>query len=276
MALLQEVAGWLLLPDTSLQKFVILHGDGGTGKGTFLRTLTALLGSTNVSSVSMERLMDRFSPAELQHKLANLCGDMGKVTDKVEGVLKMLTGEDTMMFERKFQHPYSARPTARLIFATNALPAFTDRSDGIWRRVILIPFNHTVSATERDNGLESALRAELPGIFAWAVEGLRRLKSQKRFTQPLMVADALHRFKAESNEARTFLLEHYTADPSGTVTVDDAYGGYSAEYRGGARTLRTRQEFGTEVKQVFPQVGKVKVSGPTGTRVNAYRGIRPI
>lgn len=274
MALLQEIAGWLLVPDTSYQKFVLFYGDAGTGKSTFLRTVTALLGTQNVSAVGMDRLTDRFSPAEMQDKLANLCGDMGKVTDKVEGVLKMLTGEDTMMFERKHQKPYSARATARLIFATNELPAFTDRSDGIWRRLILVPFVHTVPENQRDAGLEAALRQEMSGIFSWALHGLLRLRQQKAFTPSSAVHTATSTFKAESNEARTFLLDHCEAAAESLLTVDELYRLYEQECSGSARKLITRQQFGHEVKQAFPSITKSKAPGVDGVRVNAYKGIR--
>jgi hypothetical protein len=56
-----------------------------------------------------------------------------------------------------------------------------------------------------------------------------------------VVADALKRFKTESNEARTFLVEHYTVNPSGIVPIEEAYNAYCKEYSGSARKLVTRQ-----------------------------------
>ncbi|MEQ1761248.1 MAG: phage/plasmid primase, P4 family [Vicinamibacterales bacterium] len=272
--LLQELAGYLLTSDTSLQKFVILEGEGGTGKSTFIRTLTRLLGTDNVSNVPLEQFAERFALAQTVGKLANVCGDMGKVTDRVEGHLKMFTGQDRMQFERKFQTPYFAAPTARLIFATNERPAFTDRTDGIWRRLILIPFNRRVTAEDRRVGIEQALDQELPGILLWALQGLVRLVQRNAFTEPRIARTALEEFKAEANPARAFLLEHYVADPDGVVTIDEVYRHYLEARGTEMHAPLTRSPFGAEVARAFPGLSKTKTRTTEGQRVNAYKGLK--
>lgn len=274
MALLQEIAGYLLTIDTSHQKFVILEGEGGTGKSTFIRTLTRLLGEDNVSHVPLEQFAERFALSQTVGALANLCGDMGRVTDKVEGHLKMFTGQDRMQFERKHQTPYFAVPTARLIFATNERPAFTDRTDGIWRRLILIPFNRQVTAEERQFDIESALAKELPGILCWALEGLVRLRQQGGFTEPSVATAALQEFKAESNPTRTFLKEHYVADPDAVILVEAVYRHYLEERGTDSRPPMTKAQFGAEVARVFPRLQKTKASIEPGRRGNAYKGLK--
>lgn len=272
--LLQEITGWLLVPDTALQKFIIFDGDGGTGKGTFLRVLTELLGARNVSHVSLERFADRFNLSETLGKLANLCGDMGKVTDKVEGYLKMFTGQDRMQFEQKYGHPYSAVPTARLVFATNERPQFTDRTDGIWRRLILVPFNRQATEAEKESHLEDALRMEMPGILRWGLDGLTRLRAQGRFTAPTAVINAVKTFKAESNPARTFLESNYESDPDGITLVDAVYQAYRAECGTDTRALLSKAQFGIEVHKTFSRLDKTKTKSSDGSRLNAYKGLR--
>ena len=272
IALLQEIAGWLMVSDTSLQKFVIFDGDGGTGKSTYLRTITKLLGDDNVSHVPLEKFNDRFSLAPTVGKLANLCGDMGKVTDAVEGPLKMFTGEDRMQFEHKYQDTFYDRPTARLIFATNDRPQFTDRSDGIWRRMVLVPFDHQATDAEKRSGLEAALDVESQGIFCWALYGLQRLRENGQLTEPKAVKAAVAVFKAEANPARTFLADYYEADANGGVLVSDAYDAYRQACVADGQRLLTNVHFGREVHKVFKAIVK-KRSGLPG-RPWQYAGIK--
>jgi putative DNA primase/helicase len=69
-----------------------------------------------------------------------------------------------------------------LIFATNLLPPINDKSDGMWRRIIAMPFFVSFSGEQKDRNRAAQLREELPGIFNWAVVGLRRLHAQGDFT----------------------------------------------------------------------------------------------
>ena len=63
---LQEYIGYCLIPDTSYQKAVILHGTGSNGKSTFLNVINELFGESNLSNIPMHRLSNRFETANLQ------------------------------------------------------------------------------------------------------------------------------------------------------------------------------------------------------------------
>ena len=58
--LLQQFAGYLLLPDTSLQRFLMMVGEGSNGKSVICAVLRALLGEDNVSPVPLELFGDKF------------------------------------------------------------------------------------------------------------------------------------------------------------------------------------------------------------------------
>jgi putative DNA primase/helicase len=170
----------------------------------------------------------------------------------------------------------NVRPSARLVFTTNNLPRFRDRSSGIWRRVIVLPFRVSIAEARQDPHLSAKLRAELPGILNWSVEGLRRLRQRERFTEPTVCQQAVDDYKAESSPGRTFLKERVQAVPTGCLPCADAYTQYRAwSKENGYEPLNERQ-FGKDVTRIFPSARRVKgtASAPTDVRPWVYRGIQ--
>ena len=125
---LWEVLGALMVPDHSRQKGVLLLGEGGTGKSTFLRAATAFLGETNVSAVDLHKLEgDRFATAQLLGKLANISADLPSKHLEDTAVFKAVTGGDRLAAQRKFKEPFSFFPFARLVFSANTPPGARTR-----------------------------------------------------------------------------------------------------------------------------------------------------
>lgn len=262
LKILQEWAGYLLLPDTSEQKFLILEGEGANGKSVFCAGIEAMLGLENISHVPLELFGQRFALTTTLNKLANVAADCGEIDKVAEGFLKAFTSGDRMMFDRKGKPPIEAHPTARLMLATNNRPRFSDRSGGLWRRMILVPWRRRVEDNERIKGMDKPAywlaSGELPGIFNWAVAGLARLREQGGFTRSEMVEDGLEEYRREVNPARQFLLDHVKIDADCHVHCKQLYAYYS-EWCGenGYRKINEKN-FGREVFRIFKNIEKVR------------------
>ena len=187
--LMQEIFGYCLTFNTTQQKFFLLLGEGSNGKGVLLRVLRLLVGPENISAVSLARLGDRFELGQTLGKLACLASEVDNVRQLDEAVLKQFTGEDPMRMEHKYKHPFTAMPTAKLIIAANVHLPFKDRSEGIWRRLMAIPFTVTIPEAQQNKNLSDELAQELSGILNWAVMGQDRLRVQGRFTHPAVSQD---------------------------------------------------------------------------------------
>ena len=120
--LLQEIFGYCLTYDTSQQKFFMFEGNGANGKGVVLRVLTLLLGVKNISSLPLESFSEKHDLVVTCGKLVNLTSEVGDLDKVGEGLLKQFTCEDMMHFNPKYYPPFSTKPTARLIVATNVRP----------------------------------------------------------------------------------------------------------------------------------------------------------
>jgi putative DNA primase/helicase len=208
--LLQEIFGYLLIPVNKAQKSFVFVGAPNAGKSTLLSIAQeALLGSDNVSNIPWQGLGDRFNKAELFGKLANIFADLPSKAIDDGGMFKSLTGEDYVTAERKNKDPFNFRPYARLLFSCNDIPKnYSDRSDGFYRRLIIIRFDKSVPPERRDPNLRERVGAERDGILAWALEGLRRLiDNHYLFTETEGTRREIQRYKVESNSALMFLEE---------------------------------------------------------------------
>lgn len=276
IAILQEWAGYMLVADTSQQRFLVLIGEGANGKSVYCAGITAMLGMENCSFVPLEMLGQRFGATPTLGKLANICPDANEIDRAAEGFLKQFTAGDAYTFDRKGREPISAIPTARLMIACNAHPRFHDRTDGMRRREILMPFLVQIPQADRIIGMDKTewweAAGELPGIFMWAVEGLARLRQRGTFTRSKVCDEAMDELRGELNPAKTFLQEHFEADRAAAVPCQTAYAAYVHwSDQNGHRALSNAQ-FGKEVARVFPDAARCS-SGGRISRQYVYQGI---
>ncbi|MFH1842208.1 MAG: phage/plasmid primase, P4 family [bacterium] len=269
---LQEWFGYCLLPDTSFQKFLVLEGEGANGKSVVCAIHADLLGRPNVSHVPLERFGDRFQLTMTLGKLANIASEVGDLDKAAEGVLKAFTAGDRMGFDRKGIAGVEAFPTARLVLATNNRPRFSDRSSGLWRRMLLILFRVSIPENQQDTKLADNLRSELPGIFCWALAGLHRLRRNGQFTKSALGDEALEEYRAEVNPARLFLTERCYEDPGGFIACESLYGSYKSWCDANGYHPLGERMFGKEVIRVFPAVTRTK-KGPRERREYRYEGV---
>lgn len=131
-----ELVAWLMLPDTTLQKAILLLGEGANGKSTFLAALGTFLGRRNTVALSLHKLeSDRFAAVRLAGKLANICPDLPSAHLAGTDVFKRITdGTEPITAERKFHGSYDLHCYARLIFSANHPPRSPDASHAFFRR----------------------------------------------------------------------------------------------------------------------------------------------
>jgi P4 family phage/plasmid primase-like protien len=275
--LLQQFVGYLLLPDTRHQKFLMMVGEGANGKSVIVAVLHALLGKDNISSVPLELFGERFRLAGTLGKLANIVAEVGELERVAEGQLKAFVVGDPIECERKFKAPFMARPTARLVLATNNPPTFSDKSDGIWRRTLLLRFTVQIPEQEQVAGMDKPEfwqeSGELPGIFNWALAGLYELRQRGRFVLSGGCREEVEKLRTDSNPARRFLQEHYEAG-EGFVTCADLYREYKGWCQEHGHHPLADIGFGKEVARRFPTARRQKRTLPSG-RPWTYGGIRP-
>ena len=272
--LMQEIFGYLLIPVNKAQKSFVLVGAPNAGKSTLLSVAQEiLLGAGNVSNIPWQSLGDRFNKAELFGKLANIFADLPSKHIDDGGMFKALTGEDYITAERKNKDPFSFRPYARLLFSCNEIPRnYSDRSDGFYRRLIIIRFDKSVPPEKRDPNLRERIAVERDGILLWALEGLRRLiKAGYLFTETQRTKDEVTRYRIESNSALTF-IDEFCEVGDGWAVREELYTRYKDFCGANGYKAQSQTSFNKEIESNFPDVrrGQDKVSGRKVWRGLAY------
>ena len=231
VALIQEMLGYCLVPINSAQVCFVLVGAASAGKSVLLRVINdLLLGRENVSNIPWQSLGDRFKSANLFGKLANIFADLPTKNIDDDGLFKALSGEDFITGERKFKDEFSFMNFAKLLFSCNILPKnYADRSDGFYRRLVLITFNHSVPVDQRDPFLLDKFRAEVDGIFLFALDGLTRLMANNyKFSLSQVNLDRLQQYREESDSALAFLRDNCEVGSNFCVGSTELFNAYEA------------------------------------------------
>jgi len=274
VTLIQQWCGYLFRHDLREHRFLMMVGDGSNGKGVFCEVVESLVGSANVSHVPLGMFARPFSLHGTLGKTVNITAEScHTVEDTAETVLKSFVAGDAMTFERKFRDPINAIPTAKIMIATNALPRFNDKTFGLWRRVLLVPFQQTFTGSRQNKRLAAELKEELPGILNWALKGLESLSANEGFDIPQEHDLLIEEYRRDADPCRAFLLEHYVTTPNGEyVPCDTMYQNYRRWCKNNeARAIDGRQ-FGQQVRRIFPNAS-IGRPGKGNSRRRVYRGI---
>lgn len=277
ITLLLQFIAYILLRGLDLQRLLILVGSGANGKSTLLNVIRKLVGAGNFAALPIDRLGQRFALVSLFGKAVNLCADLNE-TDKVaEGNLKMLVDGSDLSFEQKYRDVFISRNHARLIFACNQLPRFRDRTDGLWRRLLIVPCSASVDDDQIVRRLEDTF--DLTGVLNMVLEAGQLLVELRDFVVPEIVLQTTEQERREMNPTKLFLLNHCTVDPSASVQTAHLYQGYRTWMELRKYQALADGNFGKELKAHFVeefegrQIKKGKVQYIVG-RCNAYYGLK--
>ncbi|PEC06799.1 DNA primase [Bacillus cereus] len=208
-AILEEILGYILFRRNEFAATFILTGDGSNGKSSYLKIIRKLIGSDNASSLDLNELDQRFKTAELFGKLANIGDDIGKGYIKESSIFKKLSTGETLNVERKGKDPFDFTNYAKLIFSANEMPRINDFSDGLGRRLQIVPFKakFTPNDDDYDPFITDKLLSDesMQYVLNLALKSLKRLLVEKKFTTSKAVEDELIKYQEENNPIISFV-----------------------------------------------------------------------
>ncbi len=204
----QQILGWCLSGHTTDQSLYILHGHGGNGKGTLIRTMEKVFG-TYAQPVRQDLLMNTgkshvSDTSDLYAKRFVHTQEPDTNCVLSEHQVKILTGSDTINCRRLYENNWSFKPTHKLFLATNTKPIIRGTDRGIWRRVKLIPFDATFT-TNLDTKFEERIFAEASGILNWLIEGYETIQMLGGIQEPAIVKASVDEYRDEMNVVKQFV-----------------------------------------------------------------------
>jgi len=262
-------------------KALILSGSGKNGKSTFVNVLREVVGSNNCASISLTKASSsEYLGAELLHKMVNISEEEGVNVFKDTGMFKTLTGNSTFQARKIYESPFMMINRAKIIMTYNEMPYVGDSSKGIRRRLMIVPFELNLNSKPTDHKLLDKLKAELPGIFNLALEGLNRLLEQDGFTH----SEEVEALATETVEASNNVLVWFkdsviiTDSEEDRLTTNELYKDYQAyteENKEGY--IASRRKFMSTLKNYFINnslkcsYGKYKIDGKVSNGVSMVK-----
>ena len=203
---LYELIAYCTYPQYPIQTAISLTGGGANGKTSCLRLITKFLGVENVTSSSLTKLtQNRFETFNLYKKLACLMGETNfSEIDNTE-VFKSLTGGEMITYEAKNKMPLQAYNYAKIIIASNSLPASNDTSDGFWRRWHLIDFPNQFA--EGKDILDQIPEEEYANLALKVTKIIQALLERGKFTHQGTIEERRTKYIDASNPLNKFMIE---------------------------------------------------------------------
>lgn len=263
----QRMCGYMLTGLTNEQVIFFLFGNGANGKSTFLEVLTALWGQYALRS-PVETVMYKKGDVGIPNDVARLRGARLVITQEIganmrfsENMIKDLSGDDTKTARFLHGEWFDFKPELKLVLYGNHKPIIMGTDNGIWRRIRLIPFMHTVTDDEKIPDLARILvRDEGPAILRWCVEGC--LKWQiARLGNPPAVEEATAEYRGEMDIFGEFFREYFevTGKPADKVKMGAAYNAYQSWCNETGERMTTQRQF--NIKMIESGAEKAKANG---------------
>lgn len=272
---LQEILGYLVTADTSMQKIFMLIGPKRSGKGTIGRVINALLGADNISGPTLASLTQNFGLQPLIGKLVAVVSDArapqhGK--QQIVERLLMMSGEDLITVDRKNKEAWVGSLTARVVIMTNEGLHLGDASGALVGRFIVLIMRRSFYGQE-DRTLTARLLQELPGIFKWALPGRARLYARGHFIQPKASAGTIDDMRELNAPLLEFLDRCCERAPEAEEGRDLVYEAWRQFCSSNGRNPGRKEHFFKELYAAAPDVESTRprVDGGRSWRLEGLR-----
>ncbi|MHC1602096.1 MAG: DNA primase family protein [Methermicoccaceae archaeon] len=228
---IQRAMGYSLTGDVSEEVIFFCHGSGGNGKSKFIGVLQAILG--DYAGVIDTALLVKQHHTVHPTSVAALMGKRVVATTEVErgmlseAMIKRLTSTDTLTARYMRQDYFTFEPTHKLWYSANHKPMVSGQDEGIWRRMLLIPFFVKIADGEKDKHILDKLLSEKKGILKWMVEGCLKWQSEG-LNPPKSVLEATEEYRDEFDVLGDFVNDWCAVGDGEMTSANSLYEHYTS------------------------------------------------
>ena len=242
--MLLQYSGYCLTRDTKQQKFLMLTGEGGSGKSTTIDLIQNAVGEGNTSNITLMDLTgkSRFSSYGLMGKLLNSCADLEINALEDTSVLKKAIGEDKIKGEAKGKQEFYFRNYAKMLYSTNEIPVVkAERSNGFYRRLLILTMNRTPE--KKNPHLGELLQKQVGYFIMLSVAALERMYQHGTITESIASINSVNQTRDDSDSVEAWLNAETTRNRDAREarsTLYDSYTDYCTEW---GRTALSKMSF---------------------------------
>ena len=215
----QMICGLAAIGKVYVEALIIAYGGGRNGKSTFWNAVSRVLGlySGNISADTLTVGCHRnIKPemAEVKGKRLLLAAEMQEGARLNDSIVKQLCSTDDVFAEKKYKDPFSFKPCHTLVLYTNHLPRVSASDDGIWRRLIVIPFDAKIEGnSDIKNYSEYLCENAGESILTWIMEGAKKVvELNYLISPPACVQKAIDNYRSQNDWFGHFLEDKCDVD----------------------------------------------------------------
>ena len=252
---IQKALGYSLTGSTREQVMFILHGKGRNGKSIFVETIAEILGdySNNMQAKSlMVKKNDNVNTdiARLSKARFVTSSEPNEGFRFDEGLIKQITGGDKVTARFLYAEEFEYTPKFKIWVSTNHKPIIRGTDDGIWRRLVLIPFEVQIPEEKVDKDLKYKLLREAPAILNWMTEGAY-MWMQEGLEMPDKLKDASQSYRTEMDVVEQFIEEKCNRMKGARETGKKLYDEYKVWADENNEYKMDKNKFGKKMKEKF-------------------------
>jgi putative DNA primase/helicase len=229
----QMICGLAVIGKVYVEALIIAYGGGRNGKSTFWNSVSRVLGlySGNISADTLTvgcRRNIKPELAEAKGKRLLIAAEMQEGARLNDSTVKQLCSTDDMFAEKKYKDPFSFTPCHTLVLYTNHLPRVSASDDGIWRRLIVIPFDAKIEgAGDKKNYAEYLYANAGESILAWVIEGAKKVIAlDYQIPVPDCVQKAIDEYRAQNDWFGHFIEDKCDIGPEYKESSSALYQAY--------------------------------------------------
>lgn len=204
---LWEIVNEATNPNHTREKMAILYGEGNNGKGTFQTMLINLIGIENISTLTPHEFSGEFKLEMLQGKVCNIGDDISnKYLDDMSNLMSIVTG-DPVAVNRKGKSVITARFKLFNLFSANKLPKVRNKSQGTYRRLLIVPFNADFNGQVQDRRIKDEYLKNST-VLEYILYTALHLDFEK-FSNPRATERMLEEYKEDNDYIYSFVKDWY-------------------------------------------------------------------
>lgn len=252
---LQLAFGYTICGLPSEEVLFFLYGTGANGKTTLVEAVKAAMGcyaQKAPPTLLRKSRSDGASPdrARLQGTRMAICSELDESTPLGESEIKDIVSRDTIAARALYKDFFEFHATHVLWIMGNHRPRVSGTDDGIWRRIMLVPFTVTIPEHERDRSLLEQLKcSHIPAIMNWMVEGAR-LYLENGIEPPQAVIQATLQYRHEMDVVRRFLADCCVCEPNAEIPLSMLYDCYRRWVEIGGEMPLSKTRFGRRLEEL--------------------------
>lgn len=252
---IQKALGYSLTGSTREQVMFILFGKGRNGKSIFVETIAEILGdySNNMQAKSlMVKKNDNVNTdiARLSKARFVTSSEPNEGFRFDEGLIKQITGGDKVTARFLYAEEFEYTPKFKIWVSTNHKPIIRGTDDGIWRRLVLIPFDVQIPEEKVDKDLKYKLLREAPAILNWMAEGAY-MWMREGLELPEKLKDAGQTYRTEMDVVEQFIQEKCKRAEGVKETGKALYEEYKKWADENNEYKMDKNKFGKKLKEKF-------------------------